>query len=303
MDIFEILDVLRSFIIGGDGTVPALNGFIDELVKYCLILASVIMVILVGSKVITYFLNPSGNMDPYVLVKPILILVALTLYRPLVELLIVDPVNLITSLVESASLKATNTPNIDSFSNAVQQGITAVADGDDDGELSIYDFLQVSAGLEFIHLLIQVVALLIIGFISMKQLVLEAIYFVLGVLVLPLSLIPSNFDILKKWFFGFIGVLLWLPILRIFQTIIVLIHNAPVDGFAQPLFAVALQIIMIYFIWNVPTYANFLVSSAGESGGSIFSTAYSMYQFKEARDQKKEARKDRQEAYKQRNKS
>ena len=275
MDIFEILDILRSFIIGGDGTIPALNGFIDELIKYSLILASIIMVILVGTKVIAYFLNPSSNMDPYILVKPILILAALVLYRPLVDLLVVAPVDLITDLVESASLKATNTKDINSFNDIVQQGLTAVSDGDNNDNVSIYDFLQVSVALEFIHLLIQVIALIIIGFILMKQLIMEAIYFVIGVLVLPLSLVPSNFDILKKWFFGFIGVLLWLPILRIFQTIIVLIHNAPVDGFAQPFFAVALQVLMIYFIWNVPKYANFLVSSAGESGGSIVSDTLS----------------------------
>ncbi len=284
MDIFEVLEVLGDFIFDGDGTITALNGFIDALMPYCYLLASIIMVILVATKVITYFANPSSNMDPYVLVKPILVLSALFLYRPLVDFLIVQPVDLVTDAVEAASLKATNTRDLDSFRNIVGQGLTAFADGDNNDGVSIYDFLQVSAALEFIHLLIQIVALVIIGFILLKQLVMKAIYLILGVLVLPLSLIPSNFEILKKWFFGFLSVLLWLPVLRIFQTIIALIHNAPLEGFAQPLFAVVLQVVMIYYIWNVPKYANFLVSSAGESGGSIVSdginTVSTMYQIK-----------------------
>ena len=284
MDIFEILEVLGDFIFNGDGTVPGLNGFIDAIMPYCYLLATIIMVILVATKVITYFSNPSSNMDPYVLVKPILVLSALFLYQPLVDFLIVQPVDLITGAVEAASLEATNNRNLTSFRDAVDQGLTAFADGDNKEGVSIYDFLQVSAALEFIHLFIQIIALVIIGFILLKQLVMKAIYFMLGVLVLPLSLIPSNFEILKKWFFGFLSVLLWLPVLRIFQTIIALIHTAPLDGFAQPLFAVVLQVVMIYYIWNVPKYANFLVSSAGESGGSIVSdginTVSTMYQIK-----------------------
>jgi len=270
MDIFEALNILNDFILGGDSSVSGVNGFVSSLIPYCYILATIIMIILVGTKVISYFMNPSGTMDPYILVKPILIIVALSLYQPLVELLLVKPVNLITKIVESAAVRAVNAPGLDDFLRLVDSRLVAVQDvvQGDAGIPSIYDILQLSTILEVIHLLIQLVALVVNGYLLLRQILLKAIYLIIGVLVLPLSLAPGNLEVLKKWFFGFLSVLLWIPILRIFQTVIVLIDQAPVTGFAQPLYSVVLQIVMILFLLQVPKYANFLVSGSGDSDGN-----------------------------------
>ena len=156
------------------------------------------------------------------------------------------------------------------YKRQVDAQLTAVQDAGTGGNgvASIYDILQLSTFLEVIHLLIQFLALVVTGYILLRQVLLKAIYFILGVFILPLSLIPSNLDILKQWFFGFLSVLLWIPILRIFQTLIVLIHQAPIDGgFTQPLYSVVLQIVMIFFLFQVPKYANFLVNGAGDNAG------------------------------------
>lgn len=272
MDILDAIDKINNSIFEGIGSgIGGVNGLVSHILPYCYILATIIMVVLVGTKVVTYFMNPSGNMDPYVLVKPILVLVALSLYQPLVELLMIKPVNAITSITESAAMRTVGITNMDNFLDIVDAQLTAVQDaatGDND-TVSIYDILQLSTFLEVIHLLIQFLALVVTGYVLMRQVLLKAIYFILGVLILPLSLIPSNFDVLKQWFFGFLSVLLWIPILRIFQTIIVLIHQAPIDGgFTQPLYSVVLQIVMIFFLFQVPKYANFLVTGSGDNAGA-----------------------------------
>ncbi len=270
MNFFDALNIFNDYILGGDANIAGIYGYVDYVIPYAYALAAILMVILVGSKVITYFLNPSGNMDPYILVKPILVLVGLSLYEPLVELLLFKPVDLVTGITEAAAVHAINAPDLDYFLRLVNSRLVAVQDvvTGNAGIPSIYDILQLSTILEIIHLLIQLVALVITGYILLRQLILKAIYFILGVFVLPLSLVPGNLEILKRWFFGFLSVLLWMPILRIFQTVIALIDQAPVEGFAQPLYSVVLQIVMIMFLIQVPKYANFLVSGNGDNDGN-----------------------------------
>ncbi len=272
MDIYEFLNVLNESIFGGESSISKINIFVDNCIRYSILLASAIMIILVTSKVITYFMNPGGNMDPYILVKPVLILAALNLYEPLVDLLLYTPVDIVTDIVETAAMRTVNAPDIDSFLRLVNSGLVAIKDvatGEADIG-TIYDYLQLSTFLELFHLLVQIAALLVNGYLIMRQLLLKAVYYILGVLVLPLSLIPSNFDVLKSWFFGFLSILLWIPIIRIFQTMIVLIHQAPVTGLVQPLFSMVLQIVMIMFLLAAPKYANFLVSGNGDSDSSWF---------------------------------
>ncbi|OEK07362.1 hypothetical protein A8C32_18165 [Flavivirga aquatica] len=284
MDILDAIDKINDSIFEGVGSgIGGVSGFVNHVIPYCSLLATIIMIILVGTKVINYFMNPSGNMDPFILVKPILVLAAIVLYQPLVELLLVKPVNLVTDITESAAMQTVNITSMDNFLDIVDAQLSNVQDAatGGNGTVSIYDILQLSTFLEIIHLLIQFVALVVTGYILLRQVLLKAIYFILGVFVLPLSLIPSNFEILKNWFFGFLSVLLWIPILRIFQTLIVLIHQAPIDGgFTQPLYSVVLQVVMILFLIQVPKYANFLVNGSGDNDGNgyLFWTGREIYQ-------------------------
>ncbi|WP_299604003.1 hypothetical protein [uncultured Aquimarina sp.] len=282
--IYEIIGQIDAFLYEGNGTVSALDGYIDYMLTPCLLFAGVLMLIFVSIKVFTYFTNPSSNMDPYILVKPILILVALTFYKPLVELLLFEPSEFITKIIEEAGLIATNTETINNFDDICNNFLTNFFDTVDETEINnIFDLIQLFPLFEIIHFFIQIVALVVVGYIMMRQIIMKALYFILGVLVLPLALIPGNFEALKKWFLGFLGVLLWIPLLRIFQTILLLIHKAPTQAFGQSLFELVLQIIMIVFILQVPKYANFLVSSGSEAGeglGSVFSSATSLYYLK-----------------------
>ncbi len=279
MDILEIIDDLNTAIFEGnvgDQNLYGLYDYIDQIINYAYGLAAVLMIILVGSKVITYFANPSGNLDPYTLVRPILILVALILYKPLVELLLFSPTDIIADVTENAAVYVTKVQDGEALEESYNSSITYIQDSNADGSDGdgVYDVLQINPFLELIHLIIFFIASVVAGYIMLRQIIYKAIYFVIGVFALPLALIPGNQDVLKKWFFGFLAVLLWLPILTILKTILILVHSNTADGgFTQVLMSICLQIVMIIAVLRVPKYANILVS-AGSDSGSNFTASF-----------------------------
>ncbi|GAA4277184.1 hypothetical protein [Aquimarina mytili] len=276
MDLIDAIETFQRAVFSGElgaSNLLGLNDYVDYIIGYAYGLASIIMVVLVGSKVIVYFVNPSGNMDPYILVKPILILIGLALYQPLVENLLVRPTNIIGDITTEAGMFVTSSGNINAFEDSYNSSITNIQDTSTNPDGSsgdgIYDILQVNPILEIIHLLIYFIASVVAGYVMLRQLIYKGIYFVLGVFALPLALIPGNQEVLKKWFFGFLSVLLWLPILTILKTILILIHNNTGSGFTQILLSVCLQVVMIIAVLRVPKYANILVSAGSDSGSRL----------------------------------
>ncbi|WP_378188147.1 hypothetical protein ACE939_06850 [Aquimarina sp. W85] len=279
MDLYELIKTLEQSMFSGNvggANLLGINKYVEYLTTYAHMLAAIIMIIFVGSKVILYFVNPSGNFDPYVLVKPILILAAIALYQPLVEFLLVKPVNIITQIVDQGALYVTNNGNIDNLNSTFEDSMSHIEDSstNEDGTEGdgIYAITSVSENLELLHLIIYFVATCVTAFMLFKQLIYKAIYFILGIFVLPLSLAPGNQEILKKWFYGFISTLLWIPIISILKVILVIVQRNAQGGFGNILFSVALQLVMIITILSVPKFANLLVSTGSDISTSIMSS-------------------------------
>lgn len=279
-NIESLLENLQSVLFPETGE-SGVIAFTNYIIQYSYILASILMVILVGTKIATYFANPIKEIDPYILTRPILILMALSLYQPLVKYLLTTPVDLITDIVEGAAVHATNTSDTNEFNTIYTRQLTsnftsAFTEFDSEKPMSgLSEILSFSTIFEVLHILIYFVSLGVAGYILVRQVLLKILYYILGVLVLPLSLIPGNDEILKKWFFGFLSVLLWVPILRIAQTILFFMNEIASErvklfdeDLLQSLFSVILQIVMIFFILAVPKYANMLVSGSGDNDGS-----------------------------------
>ncbi|UOB18431.1 hypothetical protein [Abyssalbus ytuae] len=263
----SVIDAFDKSLIEG------LTQFVNEISHFAGLFAAIFMIILIGVKVVTYFVNPSSNMDPYILVKPILIIIALVLYNTLVDILLFKPTGFVEEVIETAACKVTGNPNIGEFKKLFAKCMTPAQhfdEGESVGE-SIWDLLSANPILELIHLLIYIIAGMVAAYIMLRQVVLKGVYLVLGILVIPFSLIPGNEEILKRWFFGFLAVLLWVPVLRILQTIMILINFADTDGWG-PWIAVVLQVCMIFFVLQVPKYANFLVSGSGDNDTSDWLT-------------------------------
>lgn len=248
--------------------------YIANIIGYAQGIAALFMVILVGYKVMTYFVNPGGNFDPYILVRPILILVVLSLYNPLIEYLVIVPVDLIADITEAGALSVVGTNNLSEAMEATVETVAMPSTGDT--AIGMYEILQLHPVLELVHLVISFIAKIAIVFMLLWQLLYKGIYLILGVFVLPLSLIPSNGDVVKRWFFGFVSVLLWIPVLTILQTIIILLTQiAESEGLfrANSLLLIAMQFIMLMMIFRTPRYANYLVSAGADtSGGTGFNS-------------------------------
>jgi hypothetical protein len=221
----------------------------------------------VGVQVATYFANPSKEMDPYILIKPILVMAAMYLYNPLVGLLLDKPVTLITDITEQAAIEISNTDSTETFEKFFLDQLTSMKSGTD-----TWDILSWNPILEILHILVSILALTVSLYIMIRQVFLIGVYYILGIFVLPFSLIPSNQEILKRWFFGFLAVFLWIPILRILQTIIILVDvqafNENGGDEVSALASLVLQVCGVFFILMTPKFANMLVSGSGDSDGN-----------------------------------
>ncbi|MEL6918960.1 MAG: hypothetical protein AAFO99_14670, partial [Bacteroidota bacterium] len=220
-----------------------------------------------------------SKLDPFVIIKPCLVLAAITLYRPLVKLLVIDPMQLIDSIVLESIEKAwgaggTATGLIGWYENAFYtlyiDSMTFVYPGSSPG-LGVYDIIAINPALEVIHLLIYFAANVVGFYILGRQVILASIYYVLGVLAVPFSLIVGNQSVLGSWFFGFISVMLWEPILRIMKAIIVAMDVTNLS-FTNAILSLGLQVVMIITILQVPKFANTLVSKGSELGSGIGDT-------------------------------
>lgn len=265
MTINEILDQYRSILQ------TRFDLFINESRPYVLLIAVTFTFVFVGYKVMKAMADPDEKIGRDALLRPILTLMAITLYIPLVKLLLFDTVDILSDIVKHGAYKVTGRSPAD-FDKAFQTAITHVQGTGADGN-GVYDVLQINPFLELFHIIIYFVASVVGGYILMRQLLMIFIYYVLGIFVLPFSLIVSNERILKSWFFGFLSILLWEPILTMLKVIIVLL---PVDKteFTNVLLSIALQVIMILMILKVPQFANLLVDP--ESGNKLSNKAGSV---------------------------
>ena len=260
---------------------------IDELVAkllyYSKLIAGIIALIYIIYKVIVAFINPNQPIDPQTLVRPCLILAALVLYQPLIDICIDKPEEFLSGIVNE-SLNNVNEGTIGSrrnqrTTNAIR-ALTHIQDSDSNGGDGIYDLLAVFPILELIHFGLYLASSLVILYMLLKQFVLKTIYYVMGVFVLTFSLIPSNESALSKWFLGYLSVILWVPIMDILLGLINItqfsLEAFQVNGnsyiYSFPIITLAVQIFYLFAILKVPTYANIIVGGSGSSAGTGLKT-------------------------------
>ena len=252
MTIDEILNQYRSILQ------TRFDLFINESRPYVLLIAVTFTFVFVGYKVMRAMSDPDEKIGRDTLLRPILTLMAITLYIPLVKLLLFDTVDILSAIVKQGAYGVTGRSPGD-FEKAFQTAITHVQGTGADGN-GVYDVLQINPFLELFHIIIYFIASVVGGYILLRQLLMIFLYYVLGIFVLPFSLIVSNERILKAWFFGFLSILLWEPILMILKVMIVLLPVGTTE-FTNVLLSIAFQLIMIFMILKVPQFANLLVDS------------------------------------------
>ncbi len=275
MDIDAILATFRGILFdpsGGGGV----EGFVVGLKVYMSRFLGVLVTLFIAYKVMLYFSDIDKKLDPFTIIRPILILCVFAQYQNLTNLLLDTPMTLLNEAVLEG---ATAIPSVaggspsaiqTSLNTGFQSGIEHIdAAPKGPGGVGLYDVLAVFDFFEAIHLLIQFVASVVGYYMLFRQLVLLAIYYVSGLIAIPFSLIAGNQGVLRDWYFGFIAVLMWEPMLNIMKGIITALQVSTRSINDNPLFSVALQLVMITTILQIPNFANLVVSKGASVGSEI----------------------------------
>ena len=234
---------------------------IDDLQYYLSTIAGVLVLIFVVYKVIVYMVNPEKGLDPYILVRPCLILAGIVLYNPLVETFMITPMKLLADIVKESVL---NLSGIDAtgFDGRFNSSMTRTDD-------RLYDVLQINPIMELLHLLIYFVGSFVAAYMLIKQSLSIAIYYIMGYFSVIFSLIPGNERSFMNWSLSFLAILLWEPFIIILKYLIILTRIETVS-FTSFFVIVAVQISSIFLFFKIPRLCEFLIN-----GGSPLGSPYS----------------------------
>lgn len=266
MDIQTLFQLIENDLFTG------VFGFIRNITRWVGLFAGVIVTIFIAIKVIKIYVGASERFEGVTLVRPALTLGAIVLYRPLYELLIETPVGLIDDIIIGGIGPLTGASNNMFLLDLATDKLQYTQDADTSaGGNGIYDILQVNPFLELFHLVLFFLASVVSLYILFTQIIMKAIYLVIGPFALAFSLVPGNEKVLENWFQGILSVFLWLPVLNLVLGIIIMM---PINDPAAPIFlkpadilvTMVFQIGMVFFILKVPQFANFLVAQGTQMG-------------------------------------
>lgn len=234
---------------------------IDEFHNYLSTLTGILVLIFIVYKVSSYMVNPEKGLDPYILIRPCLILAGVLLYNPLVDLFMLTPMNLLSEIIKDSIL---NLSGIDAtgFDGRFNSSMTRTDD-------RLYDVLQINPFMELIHLLIYFVGSFVATYMLIKQVLSIAIYYIMGYFSIIFSLVPGNEKSFTNWSLSFLAILLWEPFIYILKYLVIL-TKIETESFTSFFVILAVQITSIFLFLKVPKFCEFLIN-----GGSPIGSPYS----------------------------
>lgn len=234
---------------------------IDTFHNYISTFTGILVLIFIVYKVTLYMVNPEKGLDPYILIRPCLILAGVLLYNPLVELFMLTPMSILSEIVRESIL---NLSGIDAtgFDGRFDSSMTRTDD-------RLYDVLQINPFMELIHLFIYFVGSFVGAYMLIKQALSIGIYYIMGYFSLIFSLIPGNENSFKNWSLSFLAILMWEPFILILKYLVILTKIETVS-FTSFFVIVAVQISSIFLFLKIPRFCEFIIN-----GGSPLGSPYS----------------------------
>lgn len=234
---------------------------IDDFHNYLSTIAGILVLIFVVYKVVLYMVNPEKGLDPYVLIRPCLILAGIALYNPLVETFMLTPMKLLTEIIKDSVLSLSGI-DATGFDGRFNSSMTRTDD-------RLYDVLQINPFMEVLHLLVYFIGSFVGVYMLIKQSLSVAIYYVMGYFSVIFSLIPGNERSFLNWSLSFLAILLWEPFIIILKYLIILTRIDTIN-FTSFFVIVAVQITSIFLFFKIPRFCEFLIN-----GGSPIGSPYS----------------------------
>lgn len=230
---------------------------IDKMHMYLSTLAGILVLIFVAYKVVVSMINPEKGLDPYVVVRPCLVLAGIVLYNPLVEFFMIEPMKILSEIIQKSILDLSGI-DINGFDGRFNSSMTRTDD-------RLYDVLQVNPLIELLHLLIYFVGSFIATYMLIKQALTIAIYYVMGYFSIIFSLIPGNERSFMNWSLSFLAILLWEPFIFILKYLIIL-TKIDSQSFTSFFIVVAVQASSIFLFFKVPRFCEFLINGGSPLG-------------------------------------
>lgn len=256
MTINDFIDKIRLDFV------RELDILIDYLHPFMSTFAAILVSIFIVYKVILYMTNPDKGLDPYVIIRPCLILAGIIWYKELVDLLMIRPMGLLSDIIEISILEVTQM-DINEFNTRFDSSMTTT-------DPFTYDIIQITFYMEMIHLLIYFVGSFVASYMLIRQALTIAIYYITGYFSLILSLIPGNDKSFFNWGLTFLAVLLWSPLIMILKYVIIITRIYEDEVTFQSIFVIiAIQISSIFLFLKVPRFCEFLIN-----GGSPLNSPF-----------------------------
>lgn len=230
---------------------------IDKLHMYISTFVGVLVLIFIVYKVVLSMVNPEKGLDPYVIVRPCLILAGLVLFNPLVELFMLTPMKLLTDIVKQSILELSGI-DISGFDGRFNSSMTRTDD-------RLYDVLQINPIMELLHLLIYFVGSFVATYMLIKQSLTIAVYYVMGYFAVMFSLIPGNERSFTNWSLSFLAILLWEPFIFILKYLIIL-TRIDSKSFSSFFVILAVQLSSIFLFFKIPRFCEYLINGGSPLG-------------------------------------
>jgi hypothetical protein len=251
-----------------DDFINQLEFLIDDFHDFMSTIAGILVLIFVVYKVVLYMTNLEKGLDPYIIIRPCLLLVGIVLYQNLVETFLITPMSIISQVIENSIVDLTGIDS-DSFSAKFNSSMTRTDD-------RLYDVLQINPILELLHLIIYFVGSFVSYYMLIKQSLSIGIYYVMGYLSILFSLIPGNEKSFLNWCLSFLAILLWEPFIVILKYLTIL-TRIDSTSFTSFFVIVAVQITVIFLFLKVPSFCEFLINSGSPLGSPHASGSVSSF--------------------------
>lgn len=241
---------------------------INDLHTHISTFVGVLVLIFVVYKVILYMANPDKGLDPYVVIRPCLVLAGVVLYDNLIEVFMITPMSILTEIIESSILNLTGI-DINGFDGRFNSAMTTTDD-------RLYDILQINPILELLHLFIYFAGSFVAYYMLIKQALSIGLYYIMGYFSIFFSLIPGNEKSFLNWSLSFLAILLWEPFIIILKYIVILTRIES-ESFTSFFIVVAVQISTIFLFLKVPSFCEFLINGGNPLGSPHPSGSFSSF--------------------------
>lgn len=239
-----------------------------------------LFVVGVGMKVMGSWLNLSQALYSQMLLRPVLILASIPLYNVLVDLVLITPTNAIADIMQAVGnavpINSGGAPNNsnDYISNTCDPTVDA-------GDFFRLFFTQ--GIFEMLHLFFCLFSSAIVLIMTFRLLISSAVFHVIGPIAISMSLYPGNEGNISKWFYGYMSVLLWYPLIVIHVALLAYTKASlgPSYGkgdsnqFIDFGAFIIIDILIVYAIFQIPKMSAYIVSGHAAAEGTAGKTTRS----------------------------